>query len=525
MFSRFSKYTYILLTATLFYVAEYIPSPSSAYAADNSHRKTITKSSQEIRPFDNMVSKMILLADEVLTAPAIESNAPAPSEQPALLSEPVPETPELPDLDNINNNTDPNLASTPNKDKQVDGDKGLIGSFFDSPKITGSKTDSITPKVEYTEPRESPAILHDPRVKRYFAEKKAREKRALEEQQMNDNPPLTNSSEPSPVQRPLSYKTQLLPNAISKKTYSRDNQHLPQAVYNEEYKEILFSSAASGNLDILRAMIAEFGDTEVRDLDGNTPLIYAAMAGTFQSVISLTSLEANINAQNYSGVSALSAATKLGRLDIAQFLLSRHADPELGDKTDKTPLMIASEMDFSRIAELLLDSSAEQNTKMKNGNTAIHLAVKNNSLATLNLLITNGAEIDIRNFKGYTPLMLAIENNLEKSVALLLTAGADITKTNALGMDVLAIAVKSKNTPIINLVEGEQIRRKFLALDLIETRKSKFAKPQYDLSKEYVSASRTNGIPLPVIKKRNFTKARAPRPFFSKEELAEMQKP
>jgi hypothetical protein len=339
---------------------------------------------------------------------------------------------------------------------------------------------------------------------------------------------IKKSSEPAPAERPENYKTQRLPDSISKKSYTKDNKHLPLAFYNEEYKKILFDSAASGKLDVLRAMVENFGDTEVPNEEGDTPLIYAVMAGSLQSAMTLTSLGANVNAQNFNGVSPLYAATKLGRIDMVKLLIAHSADIELADKNDRTPLMLASEMDFSTIAGIFIKQGANIDKKMRNGNTALHFAALKNSLASMNLLITKDADMEIRNFKGYTPLMLATEAGQDQAVALLLKAGADMHKTNVQGMDLEAIADKQGYGSIVEAIQIEKTRQLALEKELIQKKQkeimmgsieSPFKKPLEEVAK------RVGGVPLPIIKPSIKAPLEVPKPSFSIEEMQKMQQP
>lgn len=336
---------------------------------------------------------------------------------------------------------------------------------------------------------------------------------------------LKPGQEPSPYQRPdNNYRTQLLPSSVSKKEYSRENQHLPKAVYNVEYKKILFDSAAAGNLDVLRAMVAEFGDTEILDKEGNTPLIYAAMAGNLQSVITLISLGANVDASNFTGVSALYAATKLGRIDIVIYLATRVTNPDDADINNKTPLMIAAEMDYSRIATVLLKRGANIDNRMLDGTSAMHLAAKKGSLATMNLLLTKGADTDVRNIEGETPLMMAVRAGKEQAVVLLLKAGASLTIRNIRGENAEKIAEMGRNFNIVEILESEKIRRDLLVDKLIEARKDRIEEEVLPIDPDKMVAKRNKGIPLPIIKPdmRALQPARAPHPSFTKEEMQKM---
>lgn len=143
----------------------------------------------------------------------------------------------------------------------------------------------------------------------------------------NTTPSETTAHKPLvPTKRPNdSYRTVRLPSEINKKQYDAANQHMPIAMYQEDYQKILFDAVALGKLDVIRAMVQRLGTTEIRDKDGNTPLMYAIMSDNDASLKVLLALNASINTSNYNGVTPLDTAEKAGRKDIAAMLIHKGA--------------------------------------------------------------------------------------------------------------------------------------------------------------------------------------------------------
>ena len=106
------------------------------------------------------------------------------------------------------------------------------------------------------------------------------------------------------------YRNIVLPNLVNKKSYSRENMHLPVAVYEEEYHEMLVRSIISQDIDVMRAIIERMETTEFRDKDGNTPLLYAVISGNIVPIKVLIGMGASVNVQNNHGVTPLYVATK-----------------------------------------------------------------------------------------------------------------------------------------------------------------------------------------------------------------------
>lgn len=551
-----SKYSHILLAVTSFLVTAGFAVPFSASAIE--HLKPVVET-----PLSRAARKMVVVAAEAANEAIIgqvgsngatgvppgnanvgaipNTQTPSAAKDSSAPPAPVPEGTIAPPITGAPNSGEGATQLLPSEGGA--GNKLLPQPIAESPNANQLPVTSIT--GPYISPSERVAGDKEGEVSRFFnkrpqSKSKAPAKKPNEEHTTKVIVPpaapvvpgaLKPGENPEPYQRPdTNYRTQRLPGAISQKTYSRENQHLPPAVYNEEYKKILFDSAATGNLDVLRAMVDDFGDTEIQDIEGNTPLIYAAMAGNLQSVITLVSMSANVNARNFSGVSSLYAATKLGRLDMVMYLFSRVNNIDDSDINNQSPVMVAAEMDFSRIATLLIKSGADIDQRMKNGNMAVHLAAKNDSVATLNLLLTNGANPDVRNGIGNTPLMLAAANGREKAVALLLNAGVDISTVNNRGQSTADIAAQSGNPIIIELIESEKIKRNLLAEKLMKIRKTRVEVEDVIPIGDDITAKRNKGIPLPVLNpgiKSIGTKSKRPpppQPLFTPNELDKMRK-
>ena len=84
------------------------------------------------------------------------------------------------------------------------------------------------------------------------------------------------------------------------------------------------------------------------------------------------------------------------RRDIAwvRFLLSKDADPSIGDRQGTTPLMHTALLNFTDGAEALIGRKAPVDQANRRGETALILAVQSKNAAMVRLLIKNGANPD-----------------------------------------------------------------------------------------------------------------------------------
>ena len=235
-----------------------------------------------------------------------------------------------------------------------------------------------------------------------------------------------------PVKRPnKDFRNVRLPSLISKKKYNKDNSHLPPAMYESEYRKILFNSVLSERLDVMRAMIKRLDSTEVRDEEGNTPLIYAVIANKLSVTKVLVGMGAQINTSNYKGISPLYIAMKNNNKDLFDYLIAKG-----GDGGDINLLMLAIEENNSKIIESLINNNSfDVGLTLTNGDNLIHFAAKNNSADAIKLLIEAGVDLDGVNSGGYTPLMLAAVYGSIEAADVLIYENADLNVVDDRGND------------------------------------------------------------------------------------------
>lgn len=88
----------------------------------------------------------------------------------------------------------------------------------------------------------------------------------------------------------------------------------------------------------------------------------------------------------------------------ARFLLGRNADPNLADRSGKTPLMAAASVGLADIVPVLIQLGARVNADNTRGETALHLAVQRRDTAMIRALVVAGANPDQQdNIAGMSP--------------------------------------------------------------------------------------------------------------------------
>ena len=108
--------------------------------------------------------------------------------------------------------------------------------------------------------------------------------------------------------------------------------------------------------------------------------------------------------QSYKGDTPLHIVTRKRQLDWVGFLLSRGADPNVGDANGDTPLMVAASIGFEEAAGAMLGRGAKVDATNRRGETALTIAVQQRQPRVVELLLRAGANPDkADHVTGYTP--------------------------------------------------------------------------------------------------------------------------
>lgn len=103
---------------------------------------------------------------------------------------------------------------------------------------------------------------------------------------------------------------------------------------------------------------------------GGTPLHWSTSREVIEA---LADKNCDINALNFDGRTALHIMVLRGRLECAIALLSRGAEPSIGDKEGNTPLHLAVKQTNISIVQALIVFGANLEAKNNMGNTARHI--------------------------------------------------------------------------------------------------------------------------------------------------------
>jgi len=103
-----------------------------------------------------------------------------------------------------------------------------------------------------------------------------------------------------------------LPDAIYQKSYNPDNRHLPIAFYEKEYDGIVFSTAMHDDVNGLRAMLDSGRSVNLRNENGDTPLLVAVKNNSAGTVKLLVMRNADARIKDKNGYTASEVANSIG---------------------------------------------------------------------------------------------------------------------------------------------------------------------------------------------------------------------
>jgi ankyrin repeat protein len=245
----------------------------------------------------------------------------------------------------------------------------------------------------------------------------------------------------------------------------------------------LADAAMKGNKEAVRSLLQRQANVNAPQIDGTTALHWAVRSDDLETADLLIRAGANVSAANDEGATPLLLATTDGNAAIIEKLIKAGADPNASlTKDGDTALMMAARTGKTDGIRVLLDNGAKVNTKEAwGGTTALMWAVSERHPAAVKMLIDRGADVNAhsyfvpathgRGFEGttpvatkpgqaaeehagglLTPLMFAAREGDVESARVLVAAGADVNATGGDGKDALGLALFDGNYEVASFL-------------------------------------------------------------------------
>lgn len=160
---------------------------------------------------------------------------------------------------------------------------------------------------------------------------------------------------------------------------------------------------------------------------GEPSLVEAVKGGKIDAVRALLARRADVNAAEVDGTTPLHWAADVDNLAAADLLIKAGAKVQVANRYGVTPLWLACVNGSAPMVQRLLSGGADPNTAMPEGDTALMTASRTGNVAAIRALLTRNANVNaVETWKGQTALMWAAAANNAAAVGALIEAGADV---------------------------------------------------------------------------------------------------
>ena len=195
----------------------------------------------------------------------------------------------------------------------------------------------------------------------------------------------------------------------------------------------LHAAIHGNNAAVVKVLLANNADADVRDPEGNAPLHISSLRGFTNISQLLIDSGCVVNRGDCRGETPLHSAVRSNNLAHVELLLKNNANADVWDYSGNTPLHISTRERFTNISQLLIDSGCVVNRGDYEGETPLHSAVHSNNLAHVELLLKNNANADVQDIWGDTPFHISTREGFSNISQLLIDFGCNKNLKNKAG--------------------------------------------------------------------------------------------
>lgn len=218
----------------------------------------------------------------------------------------------------------------------------------------------------------------------------------------------------------------------------------------------LHLSARTGDIGKIKDFHNQGSSLEARDGKGQTVLFHAVKGNQHHIVRWLTvEGQANVQAVDKEGLTALHVAAQRCDLQSAEILLERNASVNAMSSRNLTPLHCIPHSEGVSVLRLLHEKGADVNAVDKDNNRITHKAARKGDSASLLFKVASdlGADVEASGAQGNTPAHLAAESGSKAILGILIQKKVELEKTrNLAGYTPLMIASQAGKVEVMRLL-------------------------------------------------------------------------
>lgn len=196
----------------------------------------------------------------------------------------------------------------------------------------------------------------------------------------------------------------------------KDEQHARIFANSEildEQESTIFHQIVLGfcHTELEKQFKFNYRDIDLPDVNGRTPLLWAAWRGKSQKVRILLELGADPNKKDIEGFSPLAKAAQSGYLDCVRALVDGGATVTTTIYWGLEPIHLACQNALKglRVVEYLLVHGATATATTPSGGTQLYFACNRGAISIVKLLLNYGVDVHVRNVSGDSPVMVAAQ--------------------------------------------------------------------------------------------------------------------
>ncbi len=175
----------------------------------------------------------------------------------------------------------------------------------------------------------------------------------------------------------------------------------------------------------------------------------AAELQQHETLLQLLATNADVNATQVDGMTALHWAAYHDDLKTSVTLLAAGADANAKNRYGVTPLSLACTNGNPNVVVALLKHGANANATLSGGETCLMTAARTGNLECVQLLLKHGVDLNARERKGQSAIQWAAAEGHANVVAELIAAGADANDSLPSGFNPLFFAVRAGRASVV----------------------------------------------------------------------------